>query len=68
MAFHKSNDTGSVNAWRAHVSTAMKKVAASKTCPNCQRGNALGAKHIFVEDGFSVRKCRYCGYEHTVKF
>ena len=68
MAYHRTNDTGSVNAWKEHLSVAMKKVAVSKTCGSCGRGNALGAKKLFVEDRFSVRKCRYCGHEQVTKF
>lgn len=68
MACHKTNDPGHISAWKANVSVAMKKVAASKTCRSCGRGNALGAKKTFAEDRFSVRQCRYCGFEQVTKF
>lgn len=47
------------------TSVAMKRLAAVKKCPACERKNALS---VFDLDLWTaIGRCRYCGHEQQVR-
>lgn len=69
MAWGKGQRQDELNT----ISKACRQAAKERTCPACQRGNALKITDysnpvLIKEYGYSLigRRCRYCGYEDDI--
>jgi len=70
MPFYKRGDEGSKNRWRINLAHSMRRSVEGRKCPKCERLGGLGRLYIDMDavPRFSVRVCRYCGYERYVEF